>query len=186
MNQSIREHGTRTRYHLTTSSKFLILKKYKFIQIYFMSENKHKLQGFTLIEILVVVALIAILAAVTIVAINPGKNFADTRNATRSADVTAILNGVTQYTSEEGHTLAQLGTMVACDPGPATEIGGGAGQVDLDLNLVDEYLVAIPIDPQDTGGYIDGSGYTICETGTGRVQIDAPTAENGKTISVMR
>jgi len=65
-------------------------------------------EGFTLIEILVVVGLIAILAAVTIVAINPAKNFEQTRDAQRSADVTAILNAVTQYTSEQGNTIESL------------------------------------------------------------------------------
>ena len=69
---------------------------------------KKTYEGFTLIEILVVVGLIAILAAVTIVAINPAKNFEQTRDAQRSADVTAILNAVTQYTSEEGQTINTL------------------------------------------------------------------------------
>ena len=64
--------------------------------------------GFTLIEILVVVGLIAILAAITIVAINPAKNFESTRNTQRSSDISAILNAVTQYTSESGQTLAGL------------------------------------------------------------------------------
>ena len=77
-----------------------------------MSRKSHKQEGFTLIEILVVVALIAILAAVTIVAINPGKNFADTRNATRSADVAQVLNAVTQYTSEEGNSITDFAAAI--------------------------------------------------------------------------
>ncbi|MCB9803652.1 type II secretion system protein [Candidatus Nomurabacteria bacterium] len=73
-----------------------------------MAKIQKTYEGFTLIEILVVVGLIAILAAVTIVAINPAKNFEQTRDAQRSADVTAILNAVTQYTSEEGQTIETL------------------------------------------------------------------------------
>ena len=158
-----------------------------------MKDKSRRLQGFTLIEILVVVALIAILAAVTIVAMNPAKNFADTRNATRSADVNAILNAVTQYTSEEGHAI---GDLIDADGAPAaisdncatpTPIGALAANLDLGAEtgpLVDEYIVEMPLDP--TTGTTDDTGYTICLTAGGRVQIDAPDAENGKTISVKR
>ena len=147
-----------------------------------MRINKSKAPGFTLIEILVVVALIAILAAVTIIAINPAKNFADTRNSTRSADVTAILNAVTQYTSEQGNALSDFGTIATC---PTTSaVGTGAGNINLATLLVDEFIVAIPLDPS-TGTAAD-TGYTICQTTGARVQIDAPDAENGKVISVIR
>ena len=150
-----------------------------------MSRTSHKLQGFTLIEILVVVALIAILAAVTIIAINPAKNFADTRNATRSADVTQILNAVTEYTSEEGHAIGDFGTITACTAG-ADEVGSAVGNVDLGAILVDEYIVAIPEDPTTGSGDGTATGYTICLTAGGRVEVDAPDAENGATITVKR
>ncbi|MBP6976448.1 prepilin-type N-terminal cleavage/methylation domain-containing protein [Candidatus Dojkabacteria bacterium] len=153
--------------------------------IFFLYERK-KYQGFSLIEILVVVALIIILATITIVAINPAKNFRDTRNAQRSADVMQILNAVTQFTSEEGNSLALLGTIPTCPAtGPGTGvIGTGATAINLAGTLVDEYIVAIPMDPS-TGTDAD-TGYTICQTAGGRVQIDAPDAEDGKVISVKR
>lgn len=148
-----------------------------------MVRTPKRYEGFTLIEILVVVGLIAILAAITFIAINPAKNFADTRNTTRQSDATAILNAVTQYTSEEGNQLSDLGTIPLCTATPAA-IGDGVGNVDLALTLVDEYIVGIPVDPQ--GGDDADTGYTICQTSGGRVQIDAPGAENGKVISVKR
>lgn len=145
--------------------------------------NKSSQKGFTLVEILVVVALIAILTAITIIAINPAKNFADTRNAQRSSDVSTILNAVTQYTSEQGHAIDDLGTIPLCTVSQAA-IGDGVGNVDLGATLVDEYVVSIPLDP--SGGTDADTGYTICTTAGDRVQIDAPSAENGKTISVKR
>lgn len=152
-----------------------------------MKVKSKKLQGFTLIEILVVVALIAILATITIIAINPGKNFADTRNSQRSSDVLQILNAMDQYKTETGNTINDFGTINPCT-GTKTKIGtttgGAAGEyVDLSTLLVPDLLVAIPKDP--SGGTDADTGYTVCLTG-GRTQVDAPRAENGKTISVKR
>ena len=140
-------------------------------------------EGFTLIEILVVVALIAVLAAVTIIAINPAKNFAAARNTERVAEANEILNAVTQYTSEQGNAVGDLGTIPLCTATPAA-IGSGSGNVNLATVLVDEFIVAIPTDPS-TGTDAD-TGYTICQTPGGRVQIAAPDAENGATVIVKR
>lgn len=148
-----------------------------------------KYEAFSLIEILIVVALIIILATITIVAINPGKNFEDTRNAQRSSDVAAILNAVTQYTSEEGNSLSALddavtGTIPQCDVAGAeygAEIGNGTDMVDLTGEpLVEDYIVEMPLDPTDgvedeDTGTIE-TGYFICQTDGGRTQISAPAA----------
>jgi type IV pilus assembly protein PilA len=152
-----------------------------------------KFKAFSLIEILIVVALMIILATITIIAINPGKNFQDTRNAQRSSDVSAILNAVTQYTSEQGNSMVSLeglaGTINACEDAEGNPQAGspiGTATVDLSAALVEEYIVEIPMDPQV--GTPENTGYTICKTSTGRVQIDAPNAEpvGEKTISVKR
>ncbi|MCA9380742.1 type II secretion system protein [Candidatus Dojkabacteria bacterium] len=149
------------------------------------STQEQNKEGFTLIEILVVVALIAILATITFIAINPAKNFRDTRNAERSSDVLQILNATTQYTSEQGHLLADLGTIPACTGTPAA-IGSGVGNVDLAATLVPDYIVGIPEDPSTGSGDGSDTGYTICEEGTGRVTIDAPGVEGGGVITVSR
>jgi type IV pilus assembly protein PilA len=149
-----------------------------------MLYNK-KTGGFTLIEILVVVALIAILAAITFIAINPAKNFADARNTQRQSDVREILSAITQYTGEQGHALSGLGSFPTC-PSVATI---GTDNLNLATGLVPSYIVGIPKDPLTAVGggtpSAANTGYTACQT-AGRVQIDAPAAENGKVISVKR
>lgn len=165
--------------------------------------------GFTLIEILVVVGLIAILAAITIVAINPAKNFESTRNTQRSSDISAILNAITQYTSEEGNTLAGLVTdagldvaLTACSGQPSTagveivnNVNGDGSQstgsdddvyLDLESVLVSDYIVAIPEDPNGTSETPDGgtlTGYWVCASEGGRVQVYAPGTEPTATAT---
>jgi len=56
---------------------------------------KNKKSGFTLLEILLVVGIIAILAGITIVAINPSKQLAQVRNTERKSDIKQIANAIT-------------------------------------------------------------------------------------------
>lgn len=153
--------------------------------------NSHKnAKGFTLIEILVVVALIAILAAITIIAINPARNFADARNTQRSSDVTQILNAITQFTSEVGNSLSGLtggATVPDCDAstGPTSiQLGTGTGNLDLTAELVPTYLVELPRDPST--GTEEATGYAVCVAGSGRITVLSLTPENGDTIEVSR
>lgn len=56
--------------------------------------NKH---GFTLLEILLVVAAIGIMAGIVIMAVNPGRQLAAARNAQRKSDVASIAQALYQY-----------------------------------------------------------------------------------------
>ena len=91
--------------------------------------KKRKNSGFTLLEILLVVAAIAILAGIVVVAINPGKQLAAVRNTARRSDVNTILNSIYQYSLDHGGvfpggidtSLKMLGTDSAC----SVNCGGG-------------------------------------------------------------
>ncbi len=151
-----------------------------------MNTNNIGKRGFTLLEILLVVAAIAILAGIVIIAINPGKQLADTRNAQRRVNVNTILNAVYQYEIDNkgalpaGIPVAPTGALEICKTG-----GVCTGLVDLSsLTLNETYLTAIPTDP--TGVNTNGTGYKIQQSANGRITVNAPSAEQNANISVTR
>src|SRR3989344_5237794 len=78
---------------------------------------KNNQKGFTLIELLVVIGILAILLAITLIAINPAKQFAQANNTKRSSDVNAILNAVNQYMADnKGSLPAGVGACAAAAP----------------------------------------------------------------------
>lgn len=141
-------------------------------------------KGFTLLELLVVIGIIGILAGIVIVAINPGRQFAQARNAQRWNDVNAVLNAVHQYAVDNNGTVPSI---ITATP---TKIGSAVGEIDLCDELVPTYITSIPYDPRD-GSFTDcasyASFYNISEDATtGRVTVAAPSAELSTLISVSR
>jgi prepilin-type N-terminal cleavage/methylation domain-containing protein len=139
-------------------------------------------KGFTLLEVLLVVAIIAILAGIVILAINPTKQLADARNSQRRVDVNTILNAVYQYAVDTNNIPATITTT-------ATEVcktgGTCTGLIDLSvLTASEKYVVSMPIAPQCASA--NGTCYTIIKTANNRVTVTASNAENGATISVTR
>ena len=146
-----------------------------------MKNKKNK--GFTLLEILLVVAAIAILAGIVIVAINPNKQLGETRNAQRRSDINTILNGVYQYALDNNGTIPATITTTStaiCKTG-----GTCTGLIDLGVvTLNEKYLTAMPADP--TTSTTNSTGYNILKTANNRITVSAPGAEQGATITVTR
>jgi len=145
-------------------------------------------RGFTLIEILVVIAIIAILSVTVFVALNPVQRFQDSRNARRVQDVNSVLTAVHEYIVDNDGSLptglttsmaqTELGT---CTAGNAA-CAGVTDCVDLSTPL-GTYLASMPIDPQN--GSATTTGYTVSVTANNAVTVTACYAE-GTTISSTR
>ncbi len=144
-------------------------------------------KGFTLIEILIVIGIIAILAAVVIVAINPGRQFALANNTARSSDVNTILNAINQYQSDTKGALPATITITATEI-CATGAAACTGLIDLSaLTLNERYILKVPVDPAcPTGCDANGVGYTVLKTANNRIKVAAPDAELGAVIEAAR
>ncbi len=146
------------------------------------------LPGFTLLEVLLVVAIIAVLAGIVIVAINPGKQLGDTRNSQRQSDVNAIVNATYQYMIDHaGVVPATIPALVGdCEDTATNEIcrTGAADCTDLvDMSVLtanEEYIVSIPVDP--SGTETNGTGYYIARNDNGRITACAPETEQGEPV----
>jgi len=142
-------------------------------------------KGFTLVEVLLVVVIIAILAAIVIVAINPARQISQANNTQRASDVKTLIDAVHEY------AIDNRGALPAAITGTATVVGDGGTQIDLCTLLVPTYVAAMPFDPNATGAhYTDctdyDTGYTIMTAGSGRLTVASPDAELGETIAVTR
>lgn len=141
--------------------------------------QKQLQKGFTLIEILIVVGIIALLATVVFVALDPVTRFADARNSRRWNDVNSILTANHQYiVDNDGALPTGLTTGMS-----NTELGTCATCVDLSTPL-STYLKTMPIDPQATDG--TNTGYFIEVDSNNIITISANNAENGETVEVSR
>jgi prepilin-type N-terminal cleavage/methylation domain-containing protein len=167
---------------------------------------KNKSSGFTLLEILLVIGIIAILAGIVIVAINPSKQLATVRNTERKSDLKQLYNAITQYYIDNSAYPSTISTTTlneVCNTGSVsattTALNGASCGTLANLSvLVPTYLTAIPTDPTGTSSLLSfiptayaattatatGTGYKVGVNTAKQVLISAPLAELGVRVVV--
>ncbi len=143
-----------------------------------MSQNK----GFTFIEVLITVAIIAVLSGVVLVSINPGEFLAKGRDSQRKGHLVTVLNAVGQRIADNKGVF-ETGCAAGAIPTTTKKMAVGASNYDIGPCLVSTYLPDMPFDPKASGAHWTSTadydtGYTIIKNATtGRVTVAAPSAE---------
>lgn len=127
-------------------------------------------RGFTLIELLVVIAILGILAAAVLVAINPGKRAAQSRDAIRKQDLASIYNSLIAYSVEHGVF-------------PTTSAGPDfvllSDEVEWFSELASD-LKKVPVDPRQSGlpDYFANSSTVYASSGQVLASFSSPAIDN--------
>lgn len=139
------------------------------------------------------IGIIAVLAAVVLVAVNPARQFKLARDTQRTANVNAILNAIHQNISEHKGSFVCEGAARSI-PSSATVIRTGGGSPgyagDIATCLVPDYLSSMPFDPSRAGAHYASvadydTGYEFSQDADGRITASS-TGELSPSISVTR
>ena len=161
-------------------------------------------KAYTLIELLIVIAIIAIIAKPVFAALNPLARFTAARTSRRLNDVSAVMtaikvsqidragsyitpvanltNGVTYMISNGTNTSAVIGT-ANC----ALSSIGSTTAADLSSLVTGGYLGSVPVSPNGKGAYTATStGYTITKATNGLITITACDSESTPQPKITR
>ena len=142
-----------------------------------MSVTSVSRKGFTLVELLIVIAILAVLAAAVVIVLNPAELLAQARDSQRVNDLDTVKNALSIYVAQA--TTIDLGGCplsgrVTFDPGAGngpfatttvvapnittTNTVAGSGWVDVNLSIIPggSPIPYLPVDPTNNANYFYG------------------------------
>lgn len=148
-------------------------------------------KGFTLIEVLLVIGLLAILASITIVAINPSRQFAKARDSQRVSDVYSILSAIHQYSLDNEEAFPEA---ISTEEGEICKTGNITCTSLTNLSVLtmnEQYLQSLPVDPMCSDGVNQycsegGTGYYVKLTENGRITVSSQNIELSEPLFVTK
>jgi len=150
-------------------------------------------KAFTLIEILIVIAILAILISAVVFIINPAERLASARNTRRATDLNTMMLSISQNVADnKGVFVCESGMIPTTTPArmASSSLITGTTTYDIAPCLIPVYTDTLRIDPNATGTYYTATtdydtGYYITQNAsTSRITLTAPFSELGATTSL--
>ena len=146
---------------------------------------KLKSKGFTLLELLIVIGIIAVLASAVVVAINPAKQFQQARDATRNKQISSIYEGIISRKMYNNSGIWDCSTTLPNDRYREIQ---GPGMTDIYSCIYPDYLSSAIVDPKE-GVEMSGKnikegliGHWSFDKGYGDTAYDLSGSENDGTF----
>ncbi|MBT4209472.1 MAG: prepilin-type N-terminal cleavage/methylation domain-containing protein [Candidatus Komeilibacteria bacterium] len=135
-------------------------------------------RAFTLIELILVIAIITLIASVVFVAVNPSKRIGQANNTSRWQDLKALAEALELYVADAGQlptnsTIGLGDKMVLCNSRTTLSCDGQDRGCILaeDSNFWGKYIGDIPVDPLKNG--VTDTGYYITRSEGGMLSLGA-------------